>query len=331
MPKYLAYGLTLQANQRLPGLVPAADPAAVDISADLMDSLHSQRPSPQVEAVAAGMEWRPQSQGSALHIWFRGDGQLDFHLDPQGTQIKATWDRSVLEEVTGLLVGPVLASALRLRGILCLHACVIAIGSVAIAIVGESGAGKSTTAAALAARGYPVVADDVAALEPSSAIWRVHAGYPRLRLWPETIRQLYGPETHLSRIFSFSEKRFIELQPVDPTAVQSVPWQFQAGSLPLAAIYILGQRQPDLLAPIITAVPPSAAVILLMGHRSVGHLMPVTPEQQTREFMGLSQVAAAVPVRRVTPCDAWEALPQLCDAIVDDVTAIALPQPCLQP
>jgi len=46
------------------------------------------------------------------------------------------------------------------RGYLCLHATVVDIAGTAVAIAGESGAGKSTTAAALTQRGHHLIVDD---------------------------------------------------------------------------------------------------------------------------------------------------------------------------
>jgi hypothetical protein len=51
------------------------------------------------------------------------------------------------------------------RGYLCLHATVVDIDGAAVAIAGESGAGKSTTAAALTQRGHHLIVDDTAIVD----------------------------------------------------------------------------------------------------------------------------------------------------------------------
>ena len=51
-------------------------------------------------------------------------------------------------------LGPVFAFVLRLRGAVTFHASAVRIGD-AVAFLGPQGAGKSTTAAALALRGCP--------------------------------------------------------------------------------------------------------------------------------------------------------------------------------
>jgi hypothetical protein len=81
------------------------------------------------------------------------------------------------------LLGPALGVLLQQRGLLVLHASAVAIGERVVAFVGESGWGKSTTAAALERRGHTVVADDVCALHlRGSEDPLVFPAIPRLKL-----------------------------------------------------------------------------------------------------------------------------------------------------
>ncbi|MGK7905338.1 MAG: serine/threonine protein kinase [Hormoscilla sp.] len=327
--RYTTYGLTLQASRHLPGLIPASINAPVDVRVDLMRESESQLPSPEVEAVSSGLNLLSKADGTYFHLWFRGDGQLDFDVNSEGTHIRASWDRSVIEEVTALLLGQVLGLALRLRGILCLHACVVRIGQQAIAIVGETGAGKSTTAVALARRGHSILSDDIAVLDDRRDRFLVQPGYPRVRLWPKSIKALYGSEVDLARVFSFSEKRFVNLTDNINKTAGETGWQFHHEPLPLAAIYILGKRQPFLAETAIEPIPPAMAVMMLMAQRSAIHLK-LDMEKQGREFAGISRMVRTVPVRKVTPRDSLDALPQLCDAILADFANITTPEKCTQ-
>ena len=324
--RYRVYGLTLQVNQPLPGLIPAHNDTPVDVWIDLMKDGESQLPSAEVETISSGLNVLCKEYGTYFHLWFRGDGQLDFQIDSQGRHIWASWTRSVLEEVTGLLLGQVLGCALRLQRTLCLHACVVKIGQHAIAIVGESGAGKSTTAAVLARRGHAILSDDIAVLNDDKQHWLVQPGYPRLRLWPETIHALYGSELDLKKIFSFCEKRFVDLIGNSSETVS----KFYSDSLPLAAIYVLGKRQPELAAPKIETISPATAVMTLMAHRSVSHLK-LDLDKQAHEFAGLSRLAMTVPIRKINRSNSLQVLPQLCDVIVNDVANItSLAKKCTQ-
>jgi serine kinase of HPr protein (carbohydrate metabolism regulator) len=58
----------------------------------------------------------------------------------------------------------VLAALLHQRGCLVLHASAVLMNGGADVVSGETGAGKSTLLAALAAKGFPVVSDDVTAV-----------------------------------------------------------------------------------------------------------------------------------------------------------------------
>ncbi|MDB9371948.1 serine/threonine protein kinase [Nodularia sphaerocarpa] len=315
--RYKVYGLTLQTNQPLPGLIPAETDAPVDVWVDLNGE--SQPSSAEIETISSGLNVVSQADGTYFHLWFRGEGQLNFYLDAGGSHISANWTCALLEEVSALLLGQVLGCVLRLRGTLCLHACVVKIGQHAVAIVGESGAGKSTTAAALAKEGYSILSDDIAVLKDDEQNWFVQPGYPRIRLWPQTINALYGSESDFTKIFISSEKRFVELVGDSSDTV----CKFYSDPLPLAAIYVLGKRQPELVAPMIETISPATAVMTLMTHRSVSHLK-LGMDEQAGEFAGLSRLAMSVPIRKVSRSDSLTALPQLCDAIVNDVGNITL-------
>lgn len=326
--RYRAYGLTLEANRPLPGLIPASDNAPVNVWVDLITEEGSQPQSVEVQAVPSrpkvysnGLDVFSKDDLPYFHIWFRGNGQINFQVDADGSRIQVTWTRSVLEEVVTLLVGSVLGCVLRLQGVLCLHACVVKMGQQAIAIAGETGAGKSTTAAALAQRGYPILADDIAAIADRSSHFFVQPGYPRLRLWPESITALYGSEVGLDRVFDFMDKRFLDLSGTVNDNEGETQLQFYQEPLPLAAIYILGKRQPELAAPKIASLPPAMALMNLMEQRSVSHLK-LEKDRQEQEFTGFSHVAMKVPIRKVTRSDSLDALPQLCDAILEDLASL---------
>ncbi|MDJ1168794.1 serine/threonine protein kinase [Roseofilum sp. BLCC_M154] len=337
---YQVYGLTLASNQSLPGLLACDNDMSVDIWVDLKDAPESDSAIGRVPFHPQGpanfdsqIEKRSRADGSSyFNFWYRGNEYMepiDLQLEADGSRISSpNWTNSIIEDVTVLLLGSVLKLALRLQGKVCLHGCVLAVGEQAIAILGDSGAGKSTTAAALAGQGYPILSDDVALLTESSDHFLVHPGYPRLRLWPESVNALYGSEEGLARVLRLSEKRFIDLtySSDEPVANQS-PWQFQKEPLPLAAIYVLGERQPGLAAPVIESIPPAMAVVTLMKQRSATFLKLDT-DKQAQEFVALSQVAKRVPLRNVTRRDSLDALPQLCDAITADAARITKSEKC---
>src|SRR4029077_10951164 len=96
--------------------------------------------------------------------FFYSDGAR-FAVDRTGCEVYADWaENYTLEDACTYLLGPVIAFVLRLRGVICLHASAVIVDGRAIALFGLAGAGKSTTVAACALRGFSVLSDDVAVL-----------------------------------------------------------------------------------------------------------------------------------------------------------------------
>jgi hypothetical protein len=81
-----------------------------------------------------------------------------------------------------MLVGGVLAHVLMAGGLMVLHASAVEIEGRAIAIVGQTGMGKSTTAALLCASGAPLLTDDTLAIDTGGGRPVGYRGTTALRL-----------------------------------------------------------------------------------------------------------------------------------------------------
>ena len=79
---------------------------------------------------------------------------------------------------------------LRKRHVTSLHASCVEICGQGVAFSGDAGFGKSTTAAALALRGYPVLSEDIVPLKLQEEDIRAVPGYPRICLWPDSVANL---------------------------------------------------------------------------------------------------------------------------------------------
>jgi hypothetical protein len=178
-----------------------------------------------------------------------------------------------------------------------------------VGLVGASGAGKSTTAAAFAARGVPVFADDTLALDPSAGRVHVHSAYPLLRLWPHSVELLFGQTDALPPLTPNWDKRYLDLAARGDL--------FHAGALPLSALYFMGERSADPGAPRVRPLDPREALILLVANTSANHLLDA--EMRRTEFLILDRVAREVPARLVTPHADPARLPELCGAILRDL------------
>jgi hypothetical protein len=240
-------------------------------------------------------------------VRFRYSDGVQFVLGAAGRDVWVTWrEPSTLEDVATYLLGPVFGFLLRLRGVTCVHASAVAIEDQAVIFAGPAGAGKSTVAATFALRGHAVMADDVVALTDENGLVAVQPGPSRLRLWPESVRALYGTEDALPRLTPTWDKRFLD--------AATDGYRFQPAPLPLAAVYVLAARASHRTAPRSSALSPAAALIALAANTHANHL--ADSRLRAAEFRGLARVASDVAVYRTWPPDDITGLRSLCDEVV---------------
>lgn len=319
---YSVYGLRLRTDLPIPGLSASreAEDADVEVRFQCVPRWLRQ------EVEEAKEKWCGLNRGEdgkpTLQIKQTEDGQyllfvysegVEFIVDVEGTRVWACWqDKLNLGDVLYYLRGPILGLVLRLRGITSLHASGFSIQGQAIAIMGPGGSGKSTLAAVFGRRGYPVLTDDILALRDEIDSFRVQPGYPNLLLWPESVNALYGSKEALPYITPGWEKRYLD------TIAEG--HAFAREPLPLAAIYVLGERSPNPEAPVIEALQGSNSLMALLLNTYGLYL--TDRSMRARDFELLGRVAAYVPIRRVTPHAEASRVAGLCDRILEDAAAL---------
>jgi hypothetical protein len=239
------------------------------------------------------------SVGNLLRLdYFDG---TTFWLDDQGTQIWVTWPENLtIEDTATYLLGPVLGLLLRLRGVVCLHASAVSFGDYTVALMGPEGAGKSTTAAALARQGCGIVSDDVVALTEVGGVFHVQPAYPYLSLWPESVQSIYGNPDVLPRFSRNYEKRCLSLS--------KQKLRFEHRCLPLRAIYLLGVRRPD-PAPTFQQMAPQKSLLALVANTFATNMLDA--EMRAQEFATLGRLIRSTEVCEVFAHQDSERLPEL--------------------
>jgi hypothetical protein len=313
---YAVFGLQLRSKQQIPELTPAKLPIAgpvVDVHLNLSPLGTEIQPSDSEELVYVS-PYTDEVGDPALKMWKIGTGAFSrlaysdgtqFWLNQEGTQLWTTWPENLtVEDTATYLLGPVLGLLLRLRGVTCLHASAVAFGEHAVAFVGCEGAGKSTTAAALALRGHSVLSDDVVALAERDGLFYVHPAYPYLCLWPESVQSIYGSADSLPRFSANYEKRRLSLEKQE--------LRFEERCLPLSAIYILGERRGD-PAPLVQEIAPREAFLSLVANTFATSILD--RRMRAKEFETLGRLLPRVMVRRL--CAHYDAarLQELCDLL----------------
>jgi len=201
------------------------------------------------------------------------------------------------------LLGHVLSYCLLARGFEQLHATAVVIDGSAIALLGGCGFGKSTLAAALLSRGYPLLTDDVLVLRFQENSVVARPSLPRIKLLPESTPSLFAglqsiPMNHLTT------KMIFQLN-----SDQHVSQEF-----PLRSIYLLPQKSGSRIS-----------VRQLRGHASFLPLISncfndivTSPERLKQQFAFASRVAELVPVRQLSYPKKLAMLPRVVDTILAD-------------
>jgi len=129
--------------------------------------------------------------------------------------------------------------------------------------MGPPGAGKSTTAAAFAREGYPVLKDEA----------------------------LYGSPQALPQLTPTCKKCYLSLD--------GNGYKFQREPLPLRAVYLLAGRVSKQGAPHAAEISSGDSLIALVQNTYMNHLSD--RERRTCEFVFFGRLLAHVRLRRVIP------------------------------
>lgn len=275
MHLYTAFGLGISSSLPLPELLPGSGGADVEIRRARGGRSLGAASSTDDDAatMVSPNEWR---------LFFGDVGEVTVR---DGREIVVTARPRVDARTLRLAVlGPAFGVLLQQRGFLVLHASVVEIGGAAVAFLGDSGQGKSTLAAALHARGHPLVADDFAAVRLDGEGPAVHAGFPQFKLWPDAAKALGRDVRRLPRLDRGWTKR----------AARIAHGFSSLERLPLAGVVLLDVGDAVALAPV---APHDAFLALVRYTYGITWLHDVSGLAQFRDRR---EVAARVPVRRLT-------------------------------
>ncbi len=174
MYSYSAYGLGIRCA------IPLPDLTEVDAPADIVMRFGKTTP---INPIPPDATLSMQFLEDRAFLFYRGLGSGEVI---SGREIIGEPEEGMDEGLMQILAqGFALSAVLYQRGYLTLHASCVKIGDTAVAFMGDSGAGKSTMAAALHVRGHGLISDDVTVIRNSGSGPEAYPGYPGLRLLPD--------------------------------------------------------------------------------------------------------------------------------------------------
>ena len=330
---YRIYGLTIDSDLPLPGLLALAEPpprsdvvlCLASVPAWAQEVLEFQPVTRRVRpaAILSGESFTVcEYSGQSFFQLIYGDGTR-FIIDGRAARV---WGEPgpglTQEDLCVYLLGPIMGFIARRKGFTPLHASSVVIEGRAIALLGEAGAGKSTTAAALALRGWPVLCEDVCLLTETNLQPHVIPGYPRICLWSDSVSYLFSTTDALPFIVRGWEKRFLAL---DGTSRARPAMEV----CPLSSIFFLAPRTDDDRAPSIEPLSKRHAVLQSVQNTYMNWLLD--REGRATEFDAIVKLVSQVACFRLTPSsdpgrlDAMAALIESHVLSADPETFIAAP------
>jgi hypothetical protein len=255
--RFRIFGLNVQADFALPVPWPMVGPVDVHIAQD--DALPLPTGVPVISLPFAnpdggkGLEVFGERASAVVVV----DAVAIFSCRP-GRITYRLLRRLPMESMLWQLLGFVFSLWLELGGHRVFHAAAISLKDSAIGLLGHSGAGKSSMAAALAMAGGQILGDDHLVLRRVGSDWRAIRALPWLKLAPDAASALGYEAGQLPLLHPGVRKRRFDL-PVAWRATEAVPF---------AQFFILRRdaNGPVQIGPRLT---PAGAISQLMLHSSV--------------------------------------------------------------
>ena len=227
--------------------------------------------------------------GSRYRRW---RGLFDFLVAPDARQIHARLLGGAHHEalLAYLLVDGLSYAMVRL-GREPLHATAVLTDRGVAAFVGESGDGKSTLAALLVGGGCRLVTDDMLVLSHERDRCLAHPGPPRLKLYREIARRIFGSAADGVPMNPITEKLIVPL----------ATGQTVRTAAPLIAVYLLGGEDRGCRAggePEICRLSPARAFPRVLA-ATTGHYS-TDRQRLTRQIEFVSRLVSRVPIKTLS-------------------------------
>lgn len=206
------------------------------------------------------------------------------------------------ETLKRILIDQLVPRILAAQDALVLHAGSVVVGESAIALMGDTGAGKSTLTASFYSQGATLVNDDAVVVSTKHDQFFVSASHPSLRLLPDSMRKLLIDSAVSLPISQFTDKRHV---------VIANGKRHANPDFPLAALFFIGKEPTEQIS--LRLLPPAQAVMTIIANSFA--LNPTDIESATANFYRACDLAENVPAFELNYPRSYELLGDVHQAI----------------
>jgi hypothetical protein len=302
---YRLYGLSVQSAFLLPGAPKLHSPLhSYDVSLLWQPETDWQPDRWRITHVSTHLSRPDFGQADDGSVYLAWGDELKVLINPQRNEVRILSRIEKLEYAPTVIVGFVFGYLLHLRGQLCLHGSIIELADRTIAVLGDSGAGKSTIAAALIKSGARLLSDDLIVISNTIEGVFVHSGCLGLRLTTSSAEHLFPGNKDI-----FGHVPWLDKKLWDMSSVIS-PSFFQ--ERPLKDIYLLEPVEETSDVIIGEPLPQSNALQRLIE-------MWYPPENlhllSQERLLQIQRVSNVIPVRVIRYVKKWDSLTKLVDLL----------------
>jgi hypothetical protein len=276
---YRAFGLTLQSELRLPELFPVeeADPDVVVRMGGV--------PEPDEDWVVYGACFKASERSLLLELetvgrYFVMEGKTVV-IDPEPTADEDT--------LRLFLLGSAFGALLHQRGLVPFHCSAVEWEGKGVGFLGASGAGKSTSAAAMRQWGGRLLSDDLCVISfDAGGLPALVPGISHSKLWADSMHQLQLDTGDASPVRNGLEKYRV---PFRPECAGGEP-------VPLHRLYLL-REDPRNTGITLEPLTGPEKVRTLLDHTYRRKMIAATPGR-ANQFSACARIAHNSPMRRLT-------------------------------
>ena len=243
-------------------------------------------------------------------VYLRWHGMFEFLVSSDGSRITASLNREYSSEaLMTYLLGQALSLALIKKGFDPLHSTAVLVDGSVVGILGGSGYGKSSLAAAFLQSGFPIVTDDLFVVQENESRLCIYPGVPRLKLFPEIAQVFLGSQHTGPPMNSLTHKLIIPLNDS----------QVYGKIAPLGRLYVLTRPLMAAKFKRVTIRNLSKRLAFVALLRNTFATILVDSVRIRKQFELYTRIASTVPVKMIGYARTVTAAAMARDAILQDL------------